>query len=149
MSCTSFQMLRSLFVLMLTFGLLISPLPGHWTSAIWASMDHRARHFSNTLFSSHPCLPSPTPLPTWLTPEAAFSVSPWVILKHQQKPFNSATQAEASGFWWLLWGQGRCLVHFYSHRAWHIEHPPGFLPEDSHGQRSPWGCKESDTTEAT
>ena len=32
--------------------------------------------------------------------------------------------------------------------------PPVFLPEKSHGQRSlvdygPWGCKESDTTEAT
>ena len=31
---------------------------------------------------------------------------------------------------------------------------PGFLPGESHGQRSlvdysPWGCKESDTTEAT
>ena len=32
--------------------------------------------------------------------------------------------------------------------------PPVFLPGKSHGQRSlvgysPWGCKESDTTEAT
>ena len=32
--------------------------------------------------------------------------------------------------------------------------PPVFLPEESHGQRgqegySPWGCRESDMTEAT
>ena len=144
MSFTSFQMLRSLFALMLTSGLLISPLPGHWTPAIWAIMGHRVRHFSNTLFSSHPSIFPllPTPLPTWLTPEATFSVSPWVILKDQQKSFNSAPQAEVSGFWWLLWGQGQYLVHFYIHRAWYIEHPPVFLPEESHGQRSPWGCKE-------
>ena len=37
-------------------------------------------------------------------------------------------------------------------RAW--QPSPGFLPGESHGQRSlagysPWGCKESDTTEAT
>ena len=37
-------------------------------------------------------------------------------------------------------------------RAW--QPTPVFLPGDSHGQRSlagysPWGCKESDTTEAT
>jgi len=37
-------------------------------------------------------------------------------------------------------------------RAW--QPTPGFLPGESHGQRSlvgysPWGSKESDTTEAT
>ena len=37
-------------------------------------------------------------------------------------------------------------------RAW--EPPPVFLPGESHGQRSlgassPWGCKESDRTEAS
>ena len=37
-------------------------------------------------------------------------------------------------------------------RAW--QPTPVFLPRESHGQRSlvgysPWGCKESDTTEAT
>ena len=37
-------------------------------------------------------------------------------------------------------------------RAW--QPTPVFLPEESHGQRSltghsPWGCKESDTAEAT
>ena len=45
-------------------------------------------------------------------------------------------------------GMGR----FPRRRAW--QPTPMFLPGESHGQRSlagnsPWGCKESDTTEAT
>ena len=43
-----------------------------------------------------------------------------------------------------------CVRKIPWRRAW--QPTPGFLPGESHGQRSPagynpWGCKESDTTE--
>ena len=43
-----------------------------------------------------------------------------------------------------------CVKKLSWRRAWHPT--PGFWPGESHGQRSlagysPWGCKESDTTE--
>ena len=45
-----------------------------------------------------------------------------------------------------------CIGKIPWRRAW--QPTPIFLPEESHGQRSlssytPWGCKESDMTEAT
>lgn len=73
---TSSQLLRRLFALMVTSGPLISgPFPSHLTSAVLATMDHRARHFSNTLASflqsfltalhlSFPCSPPNRAHPT-------------------------------------------------------------------------------------
>jgi len=58
------------------------------------------------------------------------------------------------------WVGSHCRKHGFSpwvrkipwRRAW--QPTPVFLPGESHGQRSledysPWGCKESDTTEET
>ena len=62
--------------------------------------------------------------------------------------------------WWLSGKKAVCnagdvglIPGFHAlQRAWHPT--PGFLPEESHGQRrlagySPWGRKESDTSEVT
>ena len=58
--------------------------------------------------------------------------------------------------WWVhgLAAGWLCWYWLYSHRFWRRKWQPRlvFLPGESHGQRnlagsSPWGCRESDTTE--
>ena len=53
------------------------------------------------------------------------------------------------GAWWAAVCRVTCM---YWRRKW--QPTPGFLPGESHGQRSlvgcsPWGCKESDMTDTT
>ena len=66
-----------------------------------------------------------------------------VVLVVKKTPTNAGEVRDTS---WIS-GLGR-----YRRRAW--QPTPVFWPGESHGQRSlvgnsPWGCKESDMTEAT
>ena len=49
-------------------------------------------------------------------------------------------------FWYPLW---KCWVFWVGKIPWRRERlpTPGFWPGELHGLYSPWGCKESDTTE--
>ena len=144
MSFTSFQMLRSLFALMLTSGLLISPLPGHWTSAIWQSWTTES-DISVTLSSPH-IPPSPLsfsyPSPDLTHPRGCFLCLP---LGYTETSAKIIQQCHSGRGLWLLMTSLRTRTMSGS-----LLYPRGRAhrtPSSILAWRIPWteesmGCKE-------
>lgn len=116
---TSSQLLRRLFALMWTSGPLISgPFPGHLTSPVLATMDHRVRHFSNTLTSLlQSCLMAlhllmPHPPPNGARPTGCFHCFPglhgntsknhWIVPPGLWSPTSSEFFQDEGDVWFTI-----------------------------------------------
>ena len=88
----------------------------------------------------------------WRIMDNGFTISCWFLPYNMSQPERIHT----SGLpWWLRWLRicRQCRRPRFDPWVWKIPRrreglpTPLFLPEEIHGQRSPWSCNELDTTE--